>query len=271
VSTIGVPYQVVAIDNSKGKYSIFQAYNKGIKQSKYDMLCFMHEDITFETNNWGKKVLEIFSSNPRLGLLGVAGSSYKSVVPSGWVFETNSNKIVNINVVQHEKAKKLSSHLLNNPQGVKLAKVVSVDGLWFCTPKKIAEEIKFDEATFSNFHCYDVDYSLAVLQQYDVAITFDILINHFSAGSLNDSWLTETLKLHRKWSKVLPVNLAGLSESESQQLEFEAFHAVLPRLKSKNKIALDFVRTLWKSKTLPLVGVKRFFLMNLVVLKKGLE
>jgi hypothetical protein len=269
--TIGVPYEIVAIDNSRGEYSIFQAYNAGIDRSKYNMLCFMHEDVTFETINWGKKVLGIFDSNNRLGLLGVAGSSYKSAVPSGWVFETNSDKIVSINIIQHEKIKKSSSHLLNNPHNTALADVASVDGLWFCTPKNIAEEIRFDEVTFNNFHCYDVDYSLAVLQRYKVAVTFDILINHFSAGNLNDSWLTETLKLHKKWRKILPINLIDLSGIESKQLEFEAFHAVLPKLKGKREISFEFMRTLWNSRALSLVGLKKFSVMIIIVLKKGFE
>ena len=38
--TIGVPYEIVCINNSRREYSIFSAYNKGIAQNKYPFLCF---------------------------------------------------------------------------------------------------------------------------------------------------------------------------------------------------------------------------------------
>ena len=47
--TIGIPYELVVIDNSENLYSIFSAYNEGVKRSKYEMLCFMHDDIIFKT------------------------------------------------------------------------------------------------------------------------------------------------------------------------------------------------------------------------------
>jgi glycosyltransferase involved in cell wall biosynthesis len=43
--TIGVPYEIVLLDNSANTYGICQAYNIGVQQSKYDVLCFMHDDI----------------------------------------------------------------------------------------------------------------------------------------------------------------------------------------------------------------------------------
>ena len=54
--TIGCEYELVVIDNSKNKYSIFSAYNEGVRRSKGDVLCFMHDDILYKTNGWGTKV-----------------------------------------------------------------------------------------------------------------------------------------------------------------------------------------------------------------------
>ena len=44
-NTIGTEYELVHIDNSDPKYSIYEAYNEGVKLSKYDNLCFLHEDV----------------------------------------------------------------------------------------------------------------------------------------------------------------------------------------------------------------------------------
>ena len=59
-STIGAEYELVAIDNSQNEYSIFSAYNEGVRRSKYPYLCFMHDDIIYHTQGWGLKVIEHF-------------------------------------------------------------------------------------------------------------------------------------------------------------------------------------------------------------------
>ena len=43
--TINHDYELIVIDNSKNKYSIFEAYNSGIKKSKGLYWCFIHDDI----------------------------------------------------------------------------------------------------------------------------------------------------------------------------------------------------------------------------------
>ncbi|HEX8429499.1 glycosyltransferase [Hymenobacter sp.] len=270
-ATIGVPYEIIAIDNSKGRYTIFQAYNVGIEKSKFNILCFMHEDISFETYMWGEKVIESFKSNKNLGLLGVAGSSYKPVVPSGWSFDSACSQTTYMNIVQHYKAGNTQNKIYNNPRNESLSQVVAVDGVWFCTTRSVVAQFKFDDIYFSGFHCYDVDFSLTVLQKYEVAVTFDILINHFSEGSFNDSWITETIKLHEKWRKILPVNLEGLLANEQAREEFKAFHAILPRLIGKQALCKDVSKQIWKNNVQALVGIKKFIIMNLLLVKKTFE
>ena len=53
--TIGCEYELVVIDNSQNKYSIFSAYNEGVKRARGSVLCFMHDDIIYKTANWGGK------------------------------------------------------------------------------------------------------------------------------------------------------------------------------------------------------------------------
>ncbi len=116
-----------------------------------------------------------------------------------------------MSVVQSDKKSSDESFLAySNLKHVSLAKVVTLDGVWFCTRKDIALEFPFDEETFKRFHCYDIDFALSVFQ---VAVTFDILIQHFSTGSFNWDWIDATFKLHKKWLPKLPVNLAGITRN----------------------------------------------------------
>lgn len=60
-STIGnVDYEIICINNEKGLYNIFQAYNTGVEKAKFPYLCFMHDDIRYHTLNWGKNVISHF-------------------------------------------------------------------------------------------------------------------------------------------------------------------------------------------------------------------
>jgi hypothetical protein len=82
--TIGCVYELIVIDNSDAKYSIFEAYNIGIKKSKSGFLCFLHDDILIHTEDWGVKLKNIFKENKNVGLIGVAGSKIKTKMPSAW-------------------------------------------------------------------------------------------------------------------------------------------------------------------------------------------
>ncbi len=61
-------------------------YNIGTRQAKYPFVCYADEDIEIKAINWGYKVNELFMANKQLGLLGIAGSDYKTAIPSGWSF-----------------------------------------------------------------------------------------------------------------------------------------------------------------------------------------
>lgn len=43
--SVGIEHELVIVGNYNNKYSIFSAYNEGVKRAKYPYLCFMHDDI----------------------------------------------------------------------------------------------------------------------------------------------------------------------------------------------------------------------------------
>jgi glycosyltransferase involved in cell wall biosynthesis len=216
-ATIGVPYEVIAIDNSQGKYGICAAYNNGASRSQYPLLCFMHEDISFATNMWGKLVVDIMQDKT-IGVLGVAGGNYLANNPAGWWEGGESHKYQN---VIHVSASN-TSHDYLNPDNVSLADVVTIDGLWICTRKEIWEKHRFDEQTFPEFHAYDMDYCLSVFPAYRVCVTLDIIIRHFSGGSLNASWVYNAAKVYEKWKNKLPATTVNPSLREKSSLELRA-------------------------------------------------
>lgn len=228
--TIGVSFEILSFENSDGKRGICEIYNDGAAKAKYNILCFMHEDLEIKTQNWGEVVISRFN-NKKLGVLGVAGSSYKSYAPSGWGTEGTELKLMFFNYMQHFKhSVQPSLHAYSNPNNSVFEKVVTVDGMWFCTTKEVVNTVGFDQETFKGFHCYDLDFCLNAGQFYDVVVTFDVLMEHFSEGGYNRDWFFETLKLHKKWENTLPRSILSLSNLNIQLIEKRAYKRLLSKL-----------------------------------------
>lgn len=232
-ATIGVPFELIAIDNSKGQQGICAVYNKGIQQAKYGILCFMHEDIIIKTNNWGSILKNSFDENPDIGLIGVCGGSYKPFTPSSWGGLGINN--AHYNYIQSYKYTVKESELIyRNPGNDRLAPVACVDGMWLATTSEVTAKITFDEETFKDFHLYDLDFSIAVGQQYKVCVTYEILLNHLSEGKYNSTWMEDTLKLHEKWMDVLPVNAGNFTRWECTYIEKITYKHFLTQLLDLN-------------------------------------
>lgn len=242
--TIGVVFEIVAIDNSRGAKGICEVYNQGTLQAKYDILCFVHEDVEFKTASWGQHVIDVFAAEPDLGLLGIAGSTYKNAAPSGWHgigFFTD-----HVNILQgHKQIEAELRHYCRNPYNDKLTEVVSIDGVWFCTPKKVAKQSPFDQKTFTGFHAYDVDFSLAVRQHYKVKVTYDVLLKHFSEGNYDRKWVFEILKLHNKWHKHLPAQSAAINPDDQFTAEHQTFFYFISQAVAANIPMRLVYRALW--------------------------
>jgi hypothetical protein len=241
--TIGVPYEIIATGNSDGGLSISEIYNRGIDQAKYDMLCFMHEDIIIESKGWGSILKKTFDEHPEIGLLGVFGSDYKSITPMSWHGLEPRNIFAHI--IQSYKHSTKEPLYFTNPPNSTLEYVACVDGLWLATKREVVKEFRFDESTFKGFHCYDLDYCLTVGQKYKVGVVYGISLNHLSEGSYSGEWMEDNLKLHEKWKDVLPVNINNYSMEECARMEkriFTHFIDMLMQLKLPAGIAYKVLK-----------------------------
>ena len=206
--TIGVPYEIISINNSNGFYGICEAYNLGGGLAKYKFLCFVHEDVLFRTKNWGVNIINHFTHDTRLGLIGIAGSKIKTKSLSSW-WQSNIDDYQpnRENIIQHYKqTERDTEHFLLNPYNEILSEVVTLDGVFLVTKRNIWQYSKFDEHLLKGFHCYDLDFSLQITKYYKIAVVFDILIEHFSEGSINRSFYDDLIGVHKKFRNYLPLN-----------------------------------------------------------------
>jgi len=199
--TIGVPYEIISIDNRQGEYGICQAYNLGAQQSNFEYLCFLHEDIEIFTSNWGEILINFFRSDFKTALIGVAGSKIKLSFPSGW---TSFDKTCDHYNVYHKSLQtngKFSSYR-NNPNNVVKSEVMVLDGLFLATRKLVWEKIKFD-TDIKGFHFYDIDYSIRlVLSGYKAIVIYNLDICHFSNGKFDSDWVASAIHYHNNKKKI---------------------------------------------------------------------
>lgn len=227
-SSIGIDYEIISIDNSTNKFSIFSAYNEGYKQSKYPNLCFVHEDVYFHTQDWGKKLIEHLS-NKQTGIVGLAGGRLASRIPSSWSAHDKS-----VNILQSDKtSKERVKHFFPKDYNEKLREVVLLDGVLLAMRRDLFKDIQFDES-FKGFHAYDLDISLQSINKgYKNFVAYDFELEHFSKGYRDKKYFENQILVFKKWQNLLPIDLNGLSNKQIEYFEKERlkqlFHKMIVR------------------------------------------
>lgn len=220
--TVGVPYEIIVVDNSANTYGICTAYNRGGITAKFPFICFIHEDVSFETVGWGQRLCAHLAIK-EVGLVGLAGGDTKSNVPSSWSVPVISNEI---NIVQHYKSDSARTDHLRVSHTARPGdreKVVALDGVLLATRKEVFDEFRFDEKTLPGFHGYDIDYSLQVGTKFELYVAFDIVVHHYSEGSPQRQWVESAIAISRKWKRSLPRSVYSMSPAQHR---FHHWHSL---------------------------------------------
>jgi GT2 family glycosyltransferase len=183
------------------QYSLAEVYNKGISQSKYNIVCCVHNDIKL-SKNWGKELVKDFSNHPDFGIIGKAGSAH---FPSSGVY--------------WEKMKQtMVGHVYHQPPGQKkwvnkysskfdhVVPVVTIDGLFMSFDKTKIKHL-YDE-TIGRFHFYDHTFCLKnYLEGVKIGVTFSFDVTHESVGKPNEEFFESKSKFLQEFSSHLPLDL----------------------------------------------------------------
>jgi GT2 family glycosyltransferase len=199
--TIGIKeYEILEFQN-ENEYSLAEIYNKGIKQSKHNIIVCCHNDIKLD-NNWGKKLLYDFKNNPDYGIIGKAGSCY--FPESGIYWEKMQQTMVGQVYHQPENQKKwLNKYSAKLPF---LIPVVTIDGLFMSFDKTKIKHI-FDES-IGKFHFYDHNFCIPnFLDNIKIGVTSSFDIIHQSVGQPNQEFWETKDKFIEKWGHILPLDL----------------------------------------------------------------
>lgn len=200
-STVSVEHEVLVWDNRGRGRSLAAVYNAMAETAKGDVILFLHEDVTFLEEGWGLVLKEIFR-DPEIGLVGLAGSRYKSRAISGWY-----TGVPSLNAYRIDHLTDGRTIGLRHPEAWPTPELqtVTVDGVFMACRKSLWKEVRFDEVLCPGFHFYDIDFSLRASRLSKVVVTERIaLLHHTRGGDFGDGWMDAALGFHARYRNALP-------------------------------------------------------------------
>jgi len=203
--TLGVSFELIGYDNRETRYGLCKVYNRCAAEARYDLLCFIHEDVAFHTRDWVENsgLLHRLHS-PRCGVIGFAGSTLK--LREMTAMDAGCGDKRTHYIQRCASGRRLTS--IHNPDRTDYSPVVLLDGMCLFVPREVWKAIRFDEEHFPAFHGYDLDFSLAAAAAgYTNYVCNTVMPEHFSEGSFDERWFEMLRDLHRKWQDRLPLSV----------------------------------------------------------------
>jgi hypothetical protein len=205
----GHPKTEVIEKVTNGEKNLSQVYNEIISESSNDIVVLCHDDIYFDTKNWGQKLEKLFEKNEEFSIIGIAGTT--EMPKSGMWWEDRSKMC---GIVNHEhNGKKWESRYSDSLQN-SIKEVVIVDGLFIAINKNKIKHT-FDE-TVSGFHMYDVNFCFRnYLENVKIGVTTSVRVTHKSVGETNNLWEKNRVIFSKKYKVNLPtkIKLPNLNDS----------------------------------------------------------
>ncbi len=201
--------EVLPYENN-GEYSLPEIYNKGLKEASSDIIVFCHDDVVFNTKNWGEKVIKAFNRNLEYGVLGVAGTTH--MVDGMW---WRVRKAMH-GCVKHTDGTKTWENKYSESYGNQLKEVVAVDGVFMAVDRRRIV-FGFDQR-FEGFHFYDIPFCVEnYLEGVDIGVMSNIEIVHKSVGLTNDEWEKNKKLFEEIYGEYLPICL----DKENEHILFD--------------------------------------------------
>ena len=192
--------EIIPVENN-GQFSLTEVYNKILKDSKNDIVILCHDDIYFDSKNWGQKILNHFKRNSDYGVLGLAGSTQLPSSAKWWEDFSKMRGIVN-----HEHGGKKWESKYSPSLGNQIDDAVLVDGLFIVINKNNIKQTFNEE--IKGFHFYDVDFSFRnFIDDVKIGVMYDVRVTHKSIGETNEQWEKNREVFAEKYKDILPVKI----------------------------------------------------------------
>lgn len=214
--TIGLEHEFVPIDNRESCNGLCKVYNQGAELSHGDYLCFVHEDVLFETTDWGKLLVDFIEGNKNCGVIGFGGGEFVSKFYLSW-FEPAflgqhlGGMQLHCTLPSIDNKHKYERCVINR-NNEKFASVITLDGYFLFCKKTIWEKVKFDEKVFDGFHFYDQDFTFGIYNAgFKNYVCHLIETIHFSRGNYSSDYNRYARRFREKYKLSHSVTLRRMN------------------------------------------------------------
>lgn len=187
--------EIIGIRDAK---SMCEGYNRGLRQSRGDVVIFSHDDVEIIGTEPARRLRAHLQ---RYDLLGIAGTT-RLVGPS-WAGA--GPPFLFGQVAQVSPSGKGYDVAIWNATLPAHGEIQALDGVFLCAARRLIERLQFDESTFGGFHLYDLDFSFRAYRAgFRLAVINDVPMIHASMGEFGDRWAEDAERFIRKHGDALP-------------------------------------------------------------------
>lgn len=193
------PFEIIGIHDAR---SLCEGYNRGIAQSRGDILIFCHDDIEIITPDFHARLCQHLKQHD---VIGCAGTT--RVVNGFWGYAGDPfiHGIVAEPLAGAWPGNHFDLHAWGGVSVVVVDQIQALDGFFIAMNRRVIEAMRFDEKTFDGFHVYDADFTFsAYLSGFSLAVCKDILIAHQSNGNFDDAYQIHNARFLKKYQGRLP-------------------------------------------------------------------
>lgn len=195
------PFEIIGIHNAQ---SLCEGYNRGINQSRGDILIFCHDDIEIISPDFYPllcQYLQVYD------VVGCAGTNH--LVASNWGFAGDPylhGTVIYPATADVWPGNHFDLAVWGGVSSVVVEGIQALDGFFFAVNRRVINEVRFDEQNFDGFHIYDTDFTFAAyLAGFKLAVCKDIFIAHQSRGNYCEKYAVFSARFMEKYQGRLSV------------------------------------------------------------------
>jgi len=172
------PYEVIGIHDAKG---LAEAYNRGLAQSKGDIVIFCHDDIEIWTPEFLPRLKHHLQT---FDVIGVAGTS--RLVGAGW---HSAGPPYIFGQITHPLKGDFHVGFYGGQGNAAVGGIQAMDGVFLAFKRNVIQHVGWDAENFKGFHCYDIDCTYRAHKLgYKLGVVLDLPMFHVSGGNFGDTW-----------------------------------------------------------------------------------
>lgn len=188
-------FEIIRIPDAR---SMCEGYNRGIAQSRGEVLIFSHDDIEIHAADFRHRLLDHLD---RCDLAGVAGTTL--VCGPAWAWAGPPH--VYGQVGEFHAAKNIFEAALFAAPSRHVENIQALDGMFIACHRRVVEQAPFDEQTFTGFHLYDIDFTYRAFRAgMKLGVCCDLDMIHFSSGSWDEKWRASAERFLQKHAATVP-------------------------------------------------------------------